>query len=114
MRPTTFLTTLTILLGIALLAAAQGQANQLTLTGTLQTGVMAAGAETTGVTLTVSNQAYELDLPTNDLKKIADSLNGKQATAKGTLTLKQGVELKQRRILTVSSLEPANAASQPK
>ena len=114
MRPTTFLTSTTILLGIALLAAAQAQSNQLTLTGTLQTGVMAVGAEITGTTLTVSNQTYELDLPTNDLKKNADSLNGKQATVKGILTLKQGVEVKQRRIITVSSLEPANAASQPR
>jgi hypothetical protein len=105
---------LTIIFAVALLAAAQGQDNQLTLTGTLQTGVMAIGAETTGVTITVSNQAYELDIADKDLKKKAEDLSGKQVTVKGTLTIKQGVEVKQRRIITVSSLEAAAAATQAK
>jgi hypothetical protein len=114
MHPTRFLTAVALIFGIAFIAYAQAQANQLVLTGTLQTGIMAPGAETTGVTLTVSNSSYELDLPTNELKKLAQTLSGKQATVKGTLTLKQGVEVKQRRIITVTSLEAANVASQPK
>jgi len=114
MHPTRFLILVALIFSIAFIAYAQAQANQLVLTGTLQTGIMAPGAETTGVTLTVSNSSYELDLPTNELKKLAQTLSGKQATVKGTLTLKQGVEVKQRRIITVTSLEAANVASQPK
>lgn len=114
MRPTSFSITLILILAVALIAGAAQEQNQLTLTGTLQTGVMAIGAETTGITLTVSNQAYELDIPQNDLKKKAEGLNGKQVTVKGSLTLKQGVEIAQRRIINVTSLDAAAGATQPK
>ncbi len=94
-------------LGTAAVMAAPQANNKLTLTGKLQTGVMAVGGETTGITLTAGNVAYELDIKDAALKKKADELNGKNATVKGTLTLKQGVESKQRRIIVVESLEAA-------
>jgi hypothetical protein len=96
----------------ATLALAQSDPN-LTLTGTLNTGVMAIGAETTGTTLTVGGSTFELDIRDATLRKTADSLSGKQVTVKGTLTVKQGVETGQRRIIEVTSLQAAGQATQP-
>jgi len=81
----------------------------LTLTGTLQTGVMAIGGETTGIQINSGNVTYELDIKDAELKKKAEELNGKSVTIKGTLTIKQGVERGQRRIIAVESLVAATA-----
>ena len=79
----------------------------LTITGKLETGVMAVGGETTGIEITQGNTKFELDINDAVMKKLATALNGKQATVKGTLTIKQGIETGQRRIITVQSIEPA-------
>jgi len=75
------------------------------------------GKITTGITLNDGKLTYELDIKNAALKKTAEDLNGKQVTVKGTLTIKAGVEVGQRRIITVETLEPAatttNPATQP-
>ena len=72
--------------------------------GTLKTGVVAMGGETTGVTL----DANELDLHGDAaLTKAATSLDGKPVTVTGYPTVKKGVEMgKDRHIIVVSTLAP--------
>jgi len=83
-----------------------------TVTGKLATGVMAIGAETTGITITsAANATYELDIKDAALKKKAEGLNGTDVTVTGTLTIKAGVEVAQRKIITVTALEPAKPAA---
>jgi hypothetical protein len=83
----------------------------LTVTGKLATGIMAIGAETTGVTITTAQrQTYELDIKDAALKRTADGLDGKEVTVTGTLTIKAGVEVAQRRIIAVKTLEAAKPA----
>lgn len=73
-------------------------------TGTLKTGVVAIGGETTGIEL----DANELDLHGDkDLMKAADGLNGKVVAVTGYLTTKKGVEIKERHIIVVSTLKAA-------
>ena len=80
-----------------------------TFTGTLKTGVMAIGGETTGITLTTAdNGIYELDLGADkELKKKAEGLNGKKVTVVGEYKPRPGVEKKERRIIATTSLRAA-------
>jgi hypothetical protein len=74
--------------------------------GTLETGIIAIGGETTGVVIHVKNVTWELDFGDNaDLKKLADQLNKKTALVTGTYTEMKGVEIPVRRIVKVSSLK---------
>ena len=61
-------------------------------------GTRTVGAETTGTVINDGKISYELDIKDPAMKKTAEGLNGKQVTVKGTLTIKQGVEVGQRRI----------------
>jgi hypothetical protein len=79
-----------------------------TYTGSLKTGIMAIGAETTGVTLTTADGVYELDLKNPKLKAAAEELNGKQVNVEGIYKPRPGVEIKERRIIDVKSLTAAN------
>ena len=81
--------------------------NTLTLTGTLKTGVVAVGAETTGIQITSGTVSYELEIKDADLKKKAEQLSNKTVSVTGTLTVKQGVERRQRLIITVESIAAA-------
>jgi hypothetical protein len=90
---------------------ATAPADVLTLTGTLKTGVVAAGGETTGMTLTVERTTYELEFKDAGLRKTAEGLNGKSVTVKGSLTIQFGTEMGQRRILAVTALEAAKGAA---
>jgi len=73
--------------------------------GKLTTGMMAIGGETTGTAITANGITWELDLGRNaDLRTRARQLNGKTAIVKGSLQRRAGVEIRQRWIVTVSSL----------
>ena len=76
--------------------------------GTLRTGVVAIGGETTGVVLDTKGGKFELDLGKNkELRDRAAKLNGKPVTVTGTLTVRKGVEVKERRIIRVTELKAA-------
>ena len=77
--------------------------------GTLHTGIVAIGGETTGIVLkTKADGQYELDLNKSDqLQKLADTLNGKKVVVKGDYKPRAGVEVKERRIILVKSIEAA-------
>ncbi len=78
---------------------------KVTAKGTLKTGVVAIGGETTGILLMTKDLTVELDIKDKDVLKKAEGLNGKVVTVTGTFAIKPGVEVKQRLILTVESLK---------
>jgi hypothetical protein len=74
--------------------------------GTLRTGVVAIGAETTGIIIETRDGNYELDFGSDQqLRKKAEKLNGKTIVVAGTLNARKGIEIRERRIVTVTSLE---------
>ena len=73
--------------------------------GTLRTGIVAIGSETTGTTITAKGVTWELDFGKNtELQKVAEKLNGKRVSVRGTLERRAGVEVKERWIVTVIEL----------
>src|SRR4051794_29529553 len=82
--------------------AADQQQESITVTvvGTLRTGIIAIGGETTGTTITAKGIKWELDFGKNaDLRAAAEKLNGKQVTVTGILERLPGVEIKERWIV---------------
>lgn len=76
--------------------------------GKLQTGIVAIGGETTGVVIQAKDGSLELNLGTNkDLRAEAEKLNGKAVVVTGTLTVRRGVEVRQRLIVTVATIKSA-------
>ena len=92
-----------------LLPTADGKQAAKTFEGTLQTGIVAVGGETTGIVLkTKAHGQYELDLKKDDkLLKLADKLNGKKVVVEGDYKPRPGVEVKERRIILVKSIKEA-------
>jgi hypothetical protein len=79
-----------------------------TVVGTLRTGIVAVGGETTGATITAKGVTWELDFGKNaELRKAAEMLNGKRVAVRGTLERRAGVEVKERWIVTVTDLQAA-------
>lgn len=76
--------------------------------GTLTTGMMAIGGETTGTTVTSGNITWEMDVPEN-LSEAAEAFNGKKALVKGRLVKKAGVEIRERWIIMVDSISDPDA-----
>jgi hypothetical protein len=78
--------------------------------GTLRTGIMAIGGETTGTVVTARGANWDLDLTRiPDGRQRAESLDGRPVLVKGSLEIRPGVERRERAIVTVTSLEPAPA-----
>jgi hypothetical protein len=76
--------------------------------GRLQTGIAAIGGETTGTTISASGATWELDLgDERKLRALAEANNGKTVVVTGKLSVRRGVEVRQRTIVTVESLKPA-------
>lgn len=74
--------------------------------GTLQTGVMAIGGESTGYVLTANTMRFELDFGKNkEFRELADKSNGKTVVVMGTLNMRKGVEIKSRTIVTVTGIK---------
>jgi len=93
------------------LAQDQDQYIKVEIKGTLKTGIVAIGGETTGTTITVkgkdvSDVTWELDLGGNEeLVAAAKKLDGQTALVTGTYTKKKGVEIRERQIVKVTSLK---------
>lgn len=74
--------------------------------GTLRTGIMAIGGETTGTLIKARGVTWELDLsqlPGGAAR--VESLDGRRVVVKGSLEVRPGVERRERAIVTVTSLE---------
>jgi outer membrane protein OmpA-like peptidoglycan-associated protein len=73
-------------------------------TGRVTTGMMAIGGESTGIMLANGRESFELQ-PANDaIRQQLQNLNGKSATVRGRLDIRQGVEVRERRIITVTEV----------
>jgi hypothetical protein len=72
--------------------------------GKVTTGVVAIGAETTGVVIATPG-GFSCELA----GKVDEKLNGKVCHVKGTFQIKQGVEVRARNILTIASIEAVEA-----
>ena len=104
--------------GVLLLAALTGGAPaadesiDVVVRGTLRTGIMAIGGESTGTTITARGATWELDLRQDKaLRAKADALAGRRVILRGSLEVKPGVERRQRWIVTVKSLDAAPGAA---
>jgi hypothetical protein len=71
--------------------------------GTVKMGVMAIGAEATGVTITSNGVTWELELSPRQLDA-ARKLDGRKALVKGALEFREGVETGRRAIVKVRSI----------
>lgn len=77
--------------------------------GILKAGLVAIGGETTGTTITARGATWELDFgKKEDLRKLAERLDGKPVIVTGTLEVRKGVEIRQRQIVTVITLKAAD------
>jgi hypothetical protein len=86
-------------------AAGCAEAIDVKMRGVLKTGVMAIGAETTGVTITAGGATWELELDERQ-SETAASLAGKPVTVEGSLRYRRGVEVKRRAIVKVRRITP--------
>lgn len=76
--------------------------------GVLKTGIVAIGGETTGTILTTPAGTLELDFAKKrDLQLLAEKLDGKEVVVTGALTIRKGVEVRQRLIVAVQKLKAA-------
>ena len=97
-----------ILMCVAMTAEAQSTSESIAVVvvGTIRTGVVAIGGETTGVTITAKGVTWELDLGNDPaFSETAKKLSGKQATVTGSLERKAGIEVPVRFIVTVKSVD---------
>jgi hypothetical protein len=82
---------------------------QVEVRGLLNTGVVAIGGETTGVTITARGVTWELDLGNDEaLRKAAEKLDGRRVDVTGALEVRDGVEIAKRWIVSVKTLEAAS------
>lgn len=80
--------------------------------GTIRTGLVAIGAETTGTTITAGDLELELDLGGSDeLAAIAERLDGRRGVATGRLQRVRGVERGDRWIVKVRELRSIDQAA---
>jgi hypothetical protein len=108
---------LTAFLAVFACAAAGGgrmdESIEVVVKGTLRTGVMAIGGETTGTTITARGATWELDLSGDPaLRRKAESLAGQRAVVRGSLEVRPGVAKKSRWVVTVTSLEAPRPPTQ--
>lgn len=76
------------------------------LKGKLRTGIVALGGETTGTIIETRDGTFELDFGKDkDLRQQADKLDGKTVQVEGSLTVRKGVDVKERKIVAVRKLE---------
>lgn len=74
--------------------------------GTLESGIMAIGGETTGVMITVRDVAWELDVGGDAaLRELVSRLHGKAVVVRGAYRRIPGIEIPYRDIVTVTTLE---------
>ena len=104
----TCLTLLVMKLSAPVLETKAAESITVEIVGKLETGIFAIGGETTGTTITAKGITWELEFGKQAaLRKLAEKLNGKQVVVKGSLERKKGVEIRERWIVTVTSLKAA-------
>jgi hypothetical protein len=102
-----------MLLGVAVNAADKDdkkEEKKIEVKGKLRTGIVAVGAQTTGIIVETKDGNYELELGKDkELRARAEKLDKKEVQVIGTLTIKKALEgQKDRRIILVKKLEEAS------
>ena len=88
--------------------AADGEGKKVEVKGKLRTGIVAIGGETTGIILETDQGTFELDPgKSRELREKAAKLDGKMVAITGILHVREGVEVKARKIIAVNTLEEA-------
>jgi len=78
--------------------------------GTLETGIVAIGGETTGTVIRAGKVTWELDLKGDPkLTALAEKLNKQKVVVSGKYYKKPGVEIAERHIVEVQALKAADA-----
>jgi len=72
-------------------------------TGKVLTGIVAIGGETTGIVLETAQGRLELQCDAAQ-RATLDGLKGQQVTIRGKLEIRPGVEMPERRIITVTEI----------
>ena len=75
--------------------------------GTVETGIMAVGGETTGAVIRANGVEWELDFQSAKQLAVAKKLGAKKARVRGTFLMFDGVERKSRQIVAVDSISDA-------
>ncbi len=89
-------------------SAEQEESITVKVVGTLRTGIVAIGGETTGTTITAQGITWELDFgQVPQLQKELEGLNEKQVVVEGKLERRSGVEVQVRWIVNVSGIQLA-------
>ena len=87
--------------------AAQKAAKPAEWTGTLRTGVIAAGGETTGTVLTTDKGTFEIQPATDAVRAQLKKLDRQRVKVHGTLATRPGIEVRERRIITATRVAKA-------
>lgn len=89
---------------------------EVSVVGTLRTGLVAVGGETIGTTITAKGITWELDFAKQPkLRQGLEAVQGKKVHVRGSLDRRRGVETGDRWIVTVSSMiSPDANVSAPK
>lgn len=84
---------------------------EVSVVGTLRTGLAAVGGETTGTTITAKGITWELDFAKQPkLRQGLEAVQGKKVHVRGSLDRRRGVETGDRWIVTVSSMTSPEAS----
>ena len=76
--------------------------------GTLETGIVAIGGETTGTIIRAGKVVWELEFGKHsELKELAQKLNKQTVIVVGTYRNQPGVEVRERHIVSVASVKRA-------
>lgn len=82
------------------------EAIHVTVTGTIETGIMAIGGESTGTVIRANGMTLEVDSQGNaELQQAMERQTGQRVELKGELTKKKGVEIRERWIIQASELK---------
>jgi hypothetical protein len=90
--------------GAAALSAQQPAPKPQQWTGKLQMGMVAPGGETTGIVLMSGTDKFELEAADKTVRAAMDKLDQKDVVVTGTLRVQAGIEVKERRIITVTKI----------
>ena len=87
--------------------AAAGAPERSGMTGTLQSGAVAIGGETTGWRLVGDGQTGGLDVDVSNVKDRAEALDGKRVTITGRMTERDWPERGKTQVLVAEKIEEA-------
>jgi len=95
---------LCVVMGTLVLAQKDKEPAEQEWTGTVHTGIVAVGGETTGIVLETTKGKFELKAATDPVLRDLKKADGKNVTVRGTLARQPGVEKSERVIITVTKV----------